>query len=71
MNISLSNGRLFGMDTTNVNSGQHSGLKQLLKHAVLLGKWAQGSPLFPDKHNIFNKSTVTEMVHLQTGAGTC
>ena len=39
MNISLSNGRFFCMDTTNVNSDKQSGLKQLLKHAAPLGNW--------------------------------
>ena len=39
INISLCDGRLFCMDTTNVNSSEQSGLKQLLKHVVPLGNW--------------------------------
>ena len=39
LNISLLNVRFFCMDTSNVNSGDRSGLKRLLKHAVPLGVW--------------------------------
>ena len=39
MNISLCDGRLFCMDTTNVNSGKQSGLERLLKHVASLGNW--------------------------------
>ena len=34
LHISMKNCRFFCMDTTNVNSGEKSGLKRLLKHSV-------------------------------------
>ena len=37
MNISLSDGRFFCMDTTNINSDEQHGLERLLTHAVPLG----------------------------------
>ena len=48
MNISLSDGRFFCMDTTNINSDEQQGLERLLTHAVPLGwLWeSKGGPLF-------------------------
>ena len=33
------NARFFMMDTTNVNSSERNGLKQLLKHLIILASW--------------------------------
>ena len=39
LGIELVNGRLFCMDTTNLNSDEKSGMKHLLQYAVPLAVW--------------------------------
>ena len=60
MNISLSDGRFFYMDTTNISSSEQSGLKRLLKHDVPLNwLWeSRGSPFFQAPVECFSRCFV-------------